>query len=312
MLKLHKNDTMEFGRTENIEAIDFTLPKDDKYTTALFKELKKKTARPHVYVGCAKWGRPDWVGKLYPKGTKPADFLKHYVQHYNCIELNAFFYQLFPIPTVEKWAALAHDDFRFCPKFTNSITHIRRLKNAQKETDAFLETVHGFGKKLGTSFIQLGDNFGPKHFESIHVYLKSLPKDFDVALEFRNQEWFTDNIAADETYHLMKELGVTSIITDTSGRRDVLSMRLTTPKAFIRYVGNGLHPTDYKRIDEWIERIAIWLDKGLQTVYFFIHQHDELHSPELSKYMVDGLNKKCNLKLKPPTLLNGYQPPLFE
>ena len=302
---------MEFGRVENIDAADFTLPKDDKLTSTLFKELKKKKAKPEVYIGCAKWGRPDWVGKIYPKGTKAADFLKHYVTHYNSIELNAFFYQLFPQSTVEKWAALAPDDFKFCPKFTNSITHIRRLKNAQKETDAFLKTVNMFGKKLGPSFIQLGDNFGPKHFESVHDYLKGLPKDFKVALEFRNHDWFTDNNVADETWHLMKELGVTSIITDTSGRRDVLSMRLTTPTAFIRYVGNGLHPTDYKRIDDWIERIAVWLESGLQSMYFFIHQHDELYSPELSKYMIDALNKRCDLKLKPPTLLNGFHPPLF-
>jgi uncharacterized protein YecE (DUF72 family) len=295
---------MEFGRVENINDVDYTFPDDDKYTTKLFKELKKTKTKPHIYVGCAKWGRPDWVGKIYPKGTKPADFLKHYVQHYNSIELNAFFYQLFPASTVEKWAALAGDDFRFFPKFTNSITHIRRLKNAEKDTEAFLQTVHCFGKKLGTSFIQLGDNFGPKHVESIHDYLRSLPRDFNVALELRSKDWFTDKVIVDETYHLMKELGVTSIITDTSGRRDVLHMRLTTPKAFIRYVGNGLHPTDYKRIDDWVERIAVWLDSGLQELDFFIHQHDELHSPELSLYMIEKLNKRCKLNLKAPQLIN--------
>ena len=300
---------MEFGRVENIEAVDYTFPEDDKYTTQLFKELKKSKTKPEIYVGCAKWGRPDWIGKIYPKGTKAVDFLKNYVTHYNSIELNAFFYQLFPQSTVEKWAALAGDDFRFCPKFTNSITHIRRLKNAEKETDAFLHTVNSFGKKLGTSFIQLGDNFGPKHIESIGDYLRALPKDFDVALELRSKDWFADKMMADEIYHVMKELGVTFIITDTSGRRDVLHMRLTTPKAFIRYVGNGLHPSDYKRIDDWVERIAVWLDKGLQTLYFFIHQHDELHSPELSLYMIEKLNKRCNLNLSPPNLINKPKDP---
>ena len=107
----------------------------------------------------------------------------------------------------------------------------------------------------------------------------------------------------------MKELGVTSIITDTAGRRDVMHMKLTTPKAFIRFVGNSLHPTDFKRIDDWVERIAIWLDQGLQTLYFFMHQHDELFSPEASKYLIDELNKKCKLKLHPPKLLNNYQGP---
>ena len=303
---------MEFGRVENINAVDFTLPSDDKMTLQLFKELKKKKGKPKVYVGCAKWGRPDWVGKFYPKGTKPADFLKYYVTQFNSIELNALFYQLFPVPTIEKWASLADDNFRFCPKFSNVITHIRRLKNAEKETDAFLYTVNSFGNKLGTSFIQLGDNFAPKSFDSIHDYLKALPRDFDVALELRHPDWFADTMASQEVFELMKELGITAIITDTSGRRDVLHTKLTTPKAFIRFVGNGLHPTDFKRIDDWVEKISVWLKNGLQTLYFFIHQHDELHSPELSKYMIDALNKKCGLGLEPPKIIgNDSPPPLF-
>lgn len=303
---------MEYGRVENIDEVDFTFPPDDKITKQLFKTLKKPKTKPQVYVGCAKWGRPDWIGKIYPKGTKQADFLKNYVKHFNCIELNALFYQLFPKPTVQKWADLAGDDFRFCPKFSNVITHIRRLKNADKETDAFLETISTFGPKLGTSFIQLADNFSPKHYESVHNYLKSLPRDLDVAIEFRHADWFTDNPIANDTYELMRELGVTTIITDTAGRRDVMSMKLTTPKAFIRFVGNSLHKTDFERIDDWIKKIDDWLDKGIHTIYFFIHQHDELYSPELSSYMIEKLNKKTGLKLQAPKLLNNFQPPLFK
>ena len=303
---------MEFGRVEDINAVDYTFPDDDPGNLELFKSLKKKKSKPHVYVGCAKWGRPDWIGTIYPKGTKQADFLKHYVTHFNSIELNALFYQLFSKSVVEKWASLAGDDFRFCPKFSNVITHIRRLKNAEKETDAFLETVSTFGSKLGTSFIQLGDNFAPKHYESVHAYLKGLPRDFDVALELRHTDWFGDNTVAHETFELMRELGVTSVITDTSGRRDVFHTKLTTPKAFIRFVGNSLHPTDFKRIDDWVERIAHWLDNGLQTIYFFIHQHDELTSPQLAKYTIDKLNKRCGLKLNPPKLITDFNPSLFK
>lgn len=303
---------MEFGRAEDLSKIDFTLPPDDKVTVQLFRDLKKKPAKANVYVGCAKWGRPDWIGQIYPKGTKPADFLKHYVNHFNSIELNALFYQLFPKPTVEKWASLADNEFRFCPKFSNVITHIRRLKNADKETDAFLETVSTFEKKLGTSFIQLGDNFSPKQMDSVVNYLENLPKDFDRALELRHTEWFADERINHEIYEAMKATKTTFIITDTSGRRDVLHTKLTKPEAFIRFVGNGLHPTDFERIDEWIDRIAHWLDSGLHTLYFFIHQHDELHSPQLAKYMIDKLNKKCKLKVKSPQLLNKPDSKLFK
>ncbi|HLP53112.1 MAG TPA: DUF72 domain-containing protein [Chitinophagales bacterium] len=296
---------MDFGRVADVDKVDFSMPKDHAITKQLFKELKKnKKVKPQIYIGCAKWGRKDWIGKLYPPKTKEADFLKLYTEHFNSIELNALFYRLFPKSTVEKWASFANDDFRFCPKFTNIITHIKRLNNVEKETDLLLDTYSAFGKKLGTSFIQLDDRFAPKFADRIQGYLKSLPRDFDVAIEFRHPEFSIDTPEVMETYAAMKELGVSSIITDTAGRRDVMHMKLTTPTAFIRFVGNSLHESDYKRIDDWIDRIDTWLDNGLQTLYFFIHQHDELYSPELSKYMIDKMNKQCGLKVKAPKLLN--------
>jgi uncharacterized protein YecE (DUF72 family) len=83
-------------------------------------------------------------------------------------------------------------------------------------------------------------------------------------------------------------------------------MRLTTPKAFVRFVGNNLHKSDFERMDDWVERIALWFDSGLQTLYFFIHQHNELYTPELIAYMINKLNKRCNLQLNPPKLLNNF------
>jgi hypothetical protein len=87
-------------------------------------------------------------------------------------------------------------------------------------------------------------------------------------------------------------------------------MHLTIPKAFIRYVGNSLHPTDYTRCDAWIERMKHWLDKGLQELYFFMHMHDEATSPELTVYLVEQLNKRCGLQLQQPTFVNA-PPKLF-
>src|SRR3954468_6781329 len=132
---------MDFGRVADIDKVDFTIPDDHPITKQLFKELKKKKpAKPEIYIGCAKWGRKDWIGKLYPPKTKEADFLKLYVQHFNSIELNALFYRLFPKPVVQKWADTADDNFRFCPKFTSVITHIKRLNNVEKETSELLDT----------------------------------------------------------------------------------------------------------------------------------------------------------------------------
>jgi uncharacterized protein YecE (DUF72 family) len=296
---------MDFGRLESIKGVDFKLPPDHPMTTELFKKLKPKKKEPvQLYVGCAKWGREDWIGKVYPKGTKAKDFLSHYVQYFNCIELNALFYNLQPKNIIERWASLAGDDFRFCPKYSNSISHLRQLRNAEAETDKYIDHMQSFGNKLGPCFLQLSERFAPNRFDVIENYLKALPSDFRTVVELRNESWFTKDKIVDDMFNVFKKLGIGTVITDTSGRRDILHMRLTTPVAFIRWVGNDLDPSDFKRIDSWVKRIKTWMDEGLKEIYFFIHNHDEKHSPELAKYAIEQFNKHCGTTIKVPRLLN--------
>lgn len=297
---------MDFGRADHIDKIDYTLPPDHAMTTALLKGMtSSKHRKPRVYVGCAKWGREDWIGKIYPRGTRAKDFLSHYVQYFNCIELNALFYNLQPKNVIERWAALAGDDFRFCPKFSNVISHIRQLKNAETATGLYIDHMLSFGDKLGYSFLQLSDRFAPNRAGVLQDYVKSLPRDFKTCVELRHENWYTGGSEVEKTYECFRELGIGTVITDTSGRRDCVHMRLTAPVAFIRFVGNNLHPTDFTRIESWAKRVSKWLEKGLPEVYFFIHNHEELNSPELCTYAIEQFNKHCGPGLKVPKLLNG-------
>ena len=75
------------------------------------------------------------------------------------------------------------------------------------------------------------------------------------------------------------------MITDTAGRRDALHMCLTTAAVFIRFVGSAPHPSDRSRIAEWIDRIGRWTDSGLEELYFFIHQKEELRTLDLADEM---------------------------
>ena len=108
-------------------------------------------------------------------------------------------------------------------------------------------------------------------------------------------------------------MNIGAVITDTSGRRDCAHMHLTVPKTFIRYVGNSLHKTDFTRIDEWVNRMKYWLDKGLQELFFFMHMHDEATSPELTVYLVDKMNREMGLNLIKPSFIGeaGKQRKLF-
>ena len=300
---------MEFGKVTRVEEVDFSLPPDDPMTTQVLAAAAGRKDDPiKLYVGGTQWGNKNWLGRLYPKGTKDRDFLAHYVKQFNSIELNALFYNLQPPAVIERWASLAGPDFRFCPKFSNTITHTLQLKNAQQDTDLFIAHMQSFGVKLGYSFMQLSDKFGPDRADTLQDYVRQLPRDFHTCVELRQEDWFApSNRSAADTWQIFRDLGIGTVITDSAGRRDCVHMKLTAPVAFIRFVGNNLHPTDYIRINAWAARLKTWIDQGLREIYFIIHSPDELYAPELALYAVEVVNRHCNTHLQPPKLIKEDQ-----
>jgi len=145
---------------------------------------------------------------------------------------------------------------------------------------------------------------GPKALDTLNEFILTLPKDLEFFVELRHKDWFTHPEAFSQVFGMLEKTKTGSIITDASGRRDCVHMRLTTPEAFIRFVGNGLHPTDYSRVDDWVQRIKKWMNQGVYKIYFFMHQHEEIHSPELAKYVIQELNKHCGTSIPEPQFVN--------
>lgn len=288
---------MEFGKAkpEDISSVNFDLPEDGSHTSAVLN--KKQRGKASVFVGCAKWGRPEWVGFLFPPKTKAASFLNEYARHFNSIELNAAYYKIPSVNNVHKWKEQAeefrNDNFLFCPKFPISISHYKKLKGAEEKTDEFLTSIMEFGAHLGPSFLQMSDRFGPSSIDSLTYYLHSLPKDLRVFTELRNSEWYADPASRKALFELYADLRQGAVITDVSGRRDLLHMELTIPEVFIRFNGLGapLRETDFARIDAWAERLKDWQGRGLKKIYFFMHQEDERESVRLAAYAIKSFNQ---------------------
>ncbi len=305
---MYKAFQMEFGRVPEAElnTVDFALPAEPVFNQQVLKG--KKQNEPRIYLGCAKWGRTEWVGKIYPPKTKEKDFLEHYVKHYNSIELNATHYKVYGPAGIARWAEKAKGmDFKFCPKMYQGVTHRGSLKGKDFITTEFLRGIVAFEEQLGPVFVQVSDAFSPNRKDELFQFLQSLPTDMQFFLEVRHPDWFRKPDIREELFSTLKEMKMGAVITDTSGRRDCAHMHLTIPKAFIRYVGNSLHPTDYTRVDAWISRMQYWLEQGIEELYFFMHMHDEAFSPELTVYMVDRLNSTCGLQLQKPVFVNQQQ-----
>ncbi|MDM8174001.1 MULTISPECIES: DUF72 domain-containing protein [Olivibacter] len=286
---------MKFGQVEDPGQVDFTLPDTHSDTINLLNATRNKAAFK-VSIGCAKWNKQDLKG-FYPRGTK--DELSYYANQFNAIELNATFYNAPDKQQVLTWKNKVPADFKFFPKLPNQISHYRRLLNAEEPTIAFCDAISFFEEKLGMAFLQLHDNFKPTNLDRLSAYLSAFPKGIPLAVEVRNEEWFQNKEIFDEYSNLLKEHRMANIIVDTAGRRDMLHMRLTSPEAFIRYVGAN-HSSDYERLDRWIDRIQEWRSEGLQSLYFFVHQNIERESPLLSSYFIEKLNSVFDLDLHVP------------
>ncbi len=289
---------MKFGKIEHPEIVDFTLPNSHPQTIQVLKGFDRSKLED-IRVGCAKWNRTD-LKNFYPRGTK--EELAYYSTQFNAIELNASFYRMFPAEQFSSWENQAEEGFRFFPKVPSIISHIKRLKETERLTDDFVNSILSLKDKLGMPFLQLRNDFGPKNMDRLARFFRHWPMEIPLAAEFRHPEWFENKIVADELNDLMRKENISHIITDTSGRRDVLHMRLTTNSAFIRF--NAVNDeSDFERLDDWLMKIEEWVNLGLKNLYFFIHQKIDKGSPLLFPYFIKRLNEKFKTDLNIPKKL---------
>lgn len=287
---------MKFGQVPDASIINFTLPPTNPITYKVLEDYKSTNTLFEVYVGCAKWNKTDLKG-FYPKGVK--DELTYYASQFNSIELNATFYHAPSINQVETWKKKVPTDFKFFPKIPQSISHYNRLLQVKEKTESFTTSIQAFENKLGMPFLQLHDNYKPKDINRLEEFLYNFPKNIPLAVEVRNEEWFSNSAIFNTYCNMLQSYQATNIIVDTAGRRDMLHMRLTSDTAFIRYVGAN-HDSDYERLNAWIEHIKTWRNAGLQKLYFFIHQNVEVESPLLATHFIKQLNKNFGLQLRYP------------
>ncbi|MDQ3393369.1 MAG: DUF72 domain-containing protein [Bacteroidota bacterium] len=289
---------MEFGKVENPELVDFTLPQDHPETKRVLKAGKKKL---EVYVGCAKFNKKD-LKNFYPKSIKAKEELTYYSSQFNSIEYNATFRTFVTKLPLEEWRDKTVPGFKFFPKMSNRVTHYRLLLNSKEITEEFCERIKAFEDKLGITFLQMKESFKSKNLERVDAFLKSWPKDVQLAFEVRNEDWFNNEVS-EEYFKILENYKVTNVIVDTAARRDILHMRLTTPIAFVRWVGTG-HATDKKRLDDWILRAKEWKSMGLEQLCFFVHQNVEEESPKLAAYFIEQINKELEFEIKVPSIFD--------
>ena len=93
-----------------------------------------------LLVGTSGYSYPKWKGTFYPAKLPQKEMLNYYSQQFSTVEINSSFYRMPTVDAVESWARQAPDSFQFVLKAPQTITHQKRLKNAQDELDLLIKT----------------------------------------------------------------------------------------------------------------------------------------------------------------------------
>lgn len=301
---------MDFGKLARIEDVDFSFPPLPPDSEAWLDTLPEPQEPPRVFVGCPVWGNKSWRGKVYPEKARERDFLSFYARQFACIELNTTHYRIPDLNTIRRWRSQTPADFLFCPKIPQEISHKHQLKHAKALSDQFVYAISGLESRLGLSFLQLPPTFSPAQGEVLCRYLEDFPDGVALSVEFRHPAWFDGSRSeeVDTVFDFMRQHGFGTVITDVAGRRDVLHQRLSSTTLAVRFIGNGLHPTDFTRADDWVTHLKDWTKRGIRTVYFWVHQPDNDLAPEMARYVIQQFNKELGLELNEPVLVPAHKP----
>jgi uncharacterized protein YecE (DUF72 family) len=224
-----------------------------------------------LHIGTMGWSYDFWVGKLYPEGTAPKDFLSEYSKHFNTVEIDSTFYRIPSKETVMKWKEQTPADFSFSAKFPRIITHVKMLQECEDEVKVFIERISQLQNKLGPLLLQFPSTLKPEHLHLLRDFLPALPRKHRLVVEVRNRKLLEDHF-----YSILKENGVALALVDTPFMPGVEVM--PGDFAYIRWEGDrrkikGMQgQVEIDRTDsikEWAKRIKAFLDTSKDVFGYF-------------------------------------------
>jgi uncharacterized protein YecE (DUF72 family) len=218
-----------------------------------------------VYVGTSGWQYRHWRNTFYPQGVPQARWLEYYVQRFQTVELNNSFYRLPPRETFVKWYHRTPPDFVVAAKMSRYLTHIKKLKDPAEPVARFLDHASPLGRKLGPILIQLPPTLRVD-LEGLDDTLSRFPDWVRVAVEFRHDTWWNDDVRA-----ILEKHDAALCMADRHSK-PFSALWKTTDWTFLRFhEGEGTPHPCYGRsaIESWVRRLAEgWGPDADVFVYF--------------------------------------------
>ena len=226
-----------------------------------------------IRIGTSGYHYKHWVGRYYPAGIKPGQMLAHYLRDFDTVELNNTFYRLPDESTFDAWRDATPRDFLFAVKGSRFITHMIKLKDAQRGLTNFLPRAERLGRKLGPILWQLPPGW-KVNVERLEEFLSLLPAKHRYTFELRNETWMTDAV-----FEVLRKYNAAFCIYELAGYQS--PMEITADWTYIRLHG----PTAFKyqgsysdaQLSKWAERIRAWRRK-MKAIYVYFDNDDRAYA----------------------------------
>jgi len=227
-----------------------------------------------VWAGTSGYSYAAWKGAFYPEDLPAREMLSYYATRLPAVEINNTFYRMPRESVLEGWAESVPDGFRFALKASRRITHFKRLKDAEEETEYFVRTASALADRAGVILYQLPPNF-KRDDERLAAFIGGLPNPGRSAFEFRHASWFDDGV-----FDLLRERNCALCIAETDEGDD------PPPVATADWTYLRLRRTEYgeDELAAWAKRLG---DAGWDQAYVFFKHEDAGVGPRLAARLLE-------------------------
>jgi uncharacterized protein YecE (DUF72 family) len=259
---------------------------------------------PLLRLGTSSFTADGWNLSFYPPGMHSRDYLSYYATQFGALEVDATFYRIPAISTVQGWYNKTPANFLFALKSPQEITHERILIDVDAIFSEFLRATEPLQEKLGVILLQF-PYFNKKTFATpveflarLKVFLQKLPTQPRFALEIRNKYWVGPAL-----FDLLHKHSVALTLIDHPwmphpNEYFVKGDALTTDFTYIRWLGDrtGIESVskvwDKTIVDrtpdlrEWVRACRNFLNRKIR-VFAFANNHYAGHAPATVRLFED-------------------------
>jgi uncharacterized protein YecE (DUF72 family) len=235
-----------------------------------------------ILIGTSGYSYTEWVGPVYPEGTKQADFLGCYSSLFPTVELNFTYYKMPEAKYLAKMLVDGGPDLTFSIKAHQTMTHKIDPAVWESEAKTYLTAIEPMleAKRLEAVLFQFPYSFhytvdNRKYLDKLLTYFKDVP----VAVEFRTADWCVGKVI-DSMKN--REVPLVSLDLPELPKLPPTTDIVTAPLAYIRLHGRNKEAwwgkDDHARYDymyedseveAWAERIKRMSEQAQRILVYF-------------------------------------------